>query len=93
MDKANLLKFIEERRIYTDWYYEKLFAWIEISNLNEFCQLVGKEFLSKNPIKSDLEFNKRLGIHFSNGYCLVIDLVPICENFNIEPRDILNQQI
>ena len=86
-----LEKFIQEKNSYLDWYYEELIIWVKVSDINEFCELVGKDFL-KNNLKVDLKFDKSEP-YYENGYYLQINLVPICKFFGIEPTQILNQQI
>ncbi|WP_394884965.1 hypothetical protein [Clostridium butyricum] len=92
MKLIQLEKFIQEKNSYIDWYYDELIIWIKLSDISEFCELIGKDFF-KNNIKVDLEFNDRFEPHYENGYYLQLDLVPICKFFGIEPIKILNQQI
>ena len=92
MEIEQLEKFIQEKNSYIDWYYEDLIIWIKVYDINEFCELIGK-YLFKNNMNANLEFNDKFEPYFDNEYYLKVNLVPICENFGIEPKQILNQQI
>lgn len=79
--ELRLYKFFSKNDIDLDWRDESLFAWIWHSSLEDFINIIGLDYFEGNYIQVNLqpEF-------------VVIDLVPICKSFGINPEDILEKE-
>lgn len=80
MTALTLLKFIQN--VEHDWRGGELIAWIEPYRLKEFTDMLPFAYFGDWPIECFLCFDGSIAI----------DLVPICEYFDIEPTDILQKQ-
>lgn len=82
MTELQLYKFILENYIELDWRGEELVIWLPFHCLEKFVELVGKEhFFDYGEIDAKFQADT-----------IVFDIVPICENYNIDPENILEKE-
>lgn len=79
MTELELYKFINENQIEIDWRGNELLVWIEHYQLEEFCNLLDR---------CDAD-DGGLNCYLQNGGVVVLDLVPVCEEYEIDPNNIL----
>ena len=82
MTELQLYSFINENSVetkYSEGDPPTWYAWISHLDLAEFCDLVGGD-----QYLSDAEIDVRLLNHY-----VCIDLYPICEYFEINPKNLL----
>lgn len=79
MTELQLYKFTQNKEI--DWRGDKLILWIDFDDLTEFTEMIGYNFLSDGGIEVCLLEN-----------CIAIDLINLCEDFDIEPENILKKE-
>lgn len=79
MTALTLFKFLQD--VERDWRGDELVAWIEPYRLKEFTDMMPYSFFDSH-VECSLCFDGSVAI----------DLVPICEYFDIEPTDILKKQ-
>jgi hypothetical protein len=84
MSELELYKFIKDNNVEIDWRGEKLIIWIHHMDIKDFCELLGSEFFDDGGYDVNLRF----------GYscCIALDLVPICDYFDIEPTNIFKKE-
>jgi len=80
MTALALYKFLQD--VEHDWRDDELVAWIEGYRLKEFTDMFPYSYFADGPMPVSLCFD----------VSIVLDLVPICEYFGIEPTDILKKQ-
>ena len=78
MNELNLYKFLEDISI--DWRSEKLIAWIPFYRIQDFVEMIGYDYFSESGHDVNLQYES-----------IALDLVPICEYFDIEPERILEK--
>lgn len=83
MNKERLIEFIEDTSTELDWRDDELVVWIHHLDIKEFCEMVGKGYFDEGGCNVNLQY----GI----GCYIALDLVPICECFEIEPSEILER--
>jgi hypothetical protein len=81
MTALKLYKFIQENDIELRWEDEELIAWVGFHCISEFTDMIGYDYLSDGGLDANLQY-----------HCLALDIVPICEYFDIEPTDILEKE-
>ena len=79
MSELDLYKFVQTQEI--DWRGEKLYLWIRFSDLSEFTQMIGYDYFSEDGDEVSLQYE-----------CICIDIVDICESFDIKPENILPKE-
>lgn len=77
MPELDLYKFIYENELEIGWRGKELVLWIDFYYLKDFTKLLGYNFLCEG-LEVILQEN-----------CIAIDIVDICEYFDINPTDIL----
>lgn len=80
MTELDFYKFCIQQEL--DWRNEKLIMWIEPEDLKEFAKLLGDNYLCEEG----------LNINLRNGGTIAIELNDICEDFDIEPEDIIAKE-
>jgi hypothetical protein len=81
MTELQLYKFVNKNCIQTDWRGEELIVWLPFHCLEEFVELVGKEqFFDYGGIDAKFQEDS-----------IVFDIAPICENYDIDPENILEK--
>jgi hypothetical protein len=78
MTELDLYRFLQDNSVETRWDGDVLSAWLSHWHLEEFTKLVG-------PNLYECGIESRL---MSDG-SVWIDLVPICEDFGIDPKRIV----
>lgn len=78
MTELQLYKFCKGKEI--DWRNEKLILWIDHYDIKEFCNLLGYDYFSEGGVEVNLQYG-----------CIAIDLVPLCQAYDIEPTNILEK--
>ncbi len=81
MTALQLYKFINKNSVAIDWREEELVIWIPFIHLEEFVNLLGSSYLSDGGTDINLQNN-----------CVALDIVPLCEYFDIEPNEILEHE-
>jgi hypothetical protein len=79
MTELELYKFVQDKEM--DWRgadYTHLYLWIPFYALEEFTKLLGYDYLCEDGEEVSLQYN-----------CVCVDLLDICENFEIDPTNIL----
>ena len=84
MTELELYKFIEDNNVEIDWRGEQLVIWLHHMDLKDFCELIGSSFFDEGGYDVNLQFNY--------GCYIALDLVPICEYFDIEPENICKKE-
>jgi hypothetical protein len=79
MTELELYKFCENKEM--DWRGEELVLWINFYDIKEFTDLIGYDYFSEGGYDVNLQYD-----------CIALDLVPICECFDIEPENILAKE-
>lgn len=79
MTELELYKFVQGKEI--DWHGDKLYVWIRFYDLAEFTEILGYDYLSEGGEEVSLQHD-----------CICIDIVDICENFEINPENILPRE-
>lgn len=77
MKELKLYKFIMENSIEIDWRGEELVIWLHFLDIKDFVELVGADYLSDGGHDANIQ-----------EHYIALDLVPICEYFDIEPTEI-----
>jgi len=75
-----LYKFIYENELEIDWRGDELVLWIEFYYIEEFTELIGEYYLSEGGIEVNLRHDG-----------IALDIVDLCEYFDIDPEDILEK--
>jgi predicted aspartyl protease len=81
MTALKLYKFINENNIEIDWRGDELVIWVSFYDLKEFAEMLGRNFLSEGGYDVNLQNN-----------CIALDIVPICEYFDIETTEIFAKE-
>lgn len=76
MTELDLYRFCEDKEM--DWRGEKLIMWIYPCDVQSFADLLGDECLSEEGYSLNLR----------PGGCVAVDLMDVCEWFDIEPERI-----
>lgn len=79
MTELELHNFIDENDISVDWRGEQLFIWIPYYDIDDFIKLIKPKF----------EFEPIATLQESD---ICIDLVPICEHYDINSENILKKE-
>lgn len=79
MNELDLYKFLED--ISMDWRGEELIIWIPFWKIETFTKMVGYDYFSESGHDVNLQHE-----------CIALDLVPICEYFDIEPERMLEKK-
>lgn len=79
MTELDLYKFINDNRIEIDWRGNNLYIWLEYYELESFCKLLDRCDADDGGLDCTLQ----------NAGFVVLDLVPICEEYGIDPNNIL----
>jgi hypothetical protein len=79
--ELRLYKFFSKNDIDLDWRDESLLAWIWHSSLEDFINIIGRDYFEGDYVQVNLqpEF-------------VVIDLVPICKDLGINLENILEKE-
>ena len=82
MDALKLYKFICENRIEINWGDDDhLILWVPFYHLQDFTDMIGDNYLSDGGHDVNLQ-----------RHCVALDIIPICEYFDVEPTDILKKE-
>jgi hypothetical protein len=83
LTELEIYKFIQNNDgIEIDWRSEKhLYMWIPFYNLKEFTDLLGYDYLCEGGEAVSLQHD-----------CVCVDILDICECFDIEPTNILPKE-
>lgn len=82
MTELELYKFIKDNEIEIDWRLEKhLYIWIPFYHLEKFTKLLGYDNFFEGGEEVLLQYD-----------CVCVDILDICERFNIEPTNILPKE-
>ncbi len=81
MSELELYKFVQNKEI--GWRGDKLILWAEPYDLKEFAGMLGCNYLCEGGVEVVL---------LSDG-TIAIELNDICENFDIEPTNILPMEV
>lgn len=82
MTELKLYKFIKDNEIEIDWRTEKhLYIWIPFYHLEEFTKLLGYDYLCEGGEEVSLQHD-----------CVCVDILDICECFDIEPTNIFPKE-
>lgn len=83
MTELQLYKFIQDNDgIEIDWRTHKhLYMWIPFYNLKEFTDLLGYDYFAEGGEEVSLQND-----------CICIDILDICEIFDINPENILPKE-
>ena len=79
MTELQLYKFIDKNEIEVHWGGDKLIAFIQFCDLGAFTELCRSFFI-----------DEAYEVHMKSD-CVCIDLVEICNHFDIEPENILGK--
>ena len=79
MTELQLYKFCEDKEL--DWRGDKLILWIPFWQLEDFTELIGYNYLSEGGIEVTLLND-----------CIALDIVDLCEDFDIEPENIVKKE-
>jgi len=82
MTALKLYKFIKDNECEISWNSKELILWISFLNLREFTELIGYDYLSEGGIKVNL-----------GEWEIALDIVDLCEFFEIEPEEILAKEV
>ena len=77
MTELQLYKFISDNKLEVEWRDDALILWINFYSLNEFTQLVN-DYIEHVDSDEVARISK----------CIALDIVPICEFYDIEPKNI-----
>lgn len=80
MNELDLYKFITKAQIETRWDDDVLSAWLTSSDIDEFMELM-----------SDFVYDA-IDAKITNSHTIWIDLVPLCEQLNIDPSRIVPRE-
>ena len=80
MKELELFKFVQDKEI--DWRGDLLILWIHPSDLKEFADLLGYNYLSEDG----------LNVNLRDGGTVAVELNDVCEAFDIEPENILAKE-
>lgn len=75
MTELQLYKFCEDKEL--DWRGDKLIIWIPFWQLEDFTEMIGYNYLSEGGVEVSLLDD-----------CIALDIVDLCEYFDIEPENI-----
>lgn len=78
MTELELYKFCKDKEV--DWRRDELILWIPFSDVDDFANMLGYNYLSEGGIDVVLLND-----------CIALNLVYICENFDINPENILKK--
>ncbi len=81
MTELQLYKFITNNQVEISWRGESLILWIGNYYLSDFTLMLGYNIFDEGGIECRLCFDGSVGI----------DIVPICEYFDIEPTNIFQK--
>lgn len=81
MTELEIYKFIQDKEI--DWRGDKLYLWIEPSDLTEFANLIGYDYLAEGGISVTM---------ITEG-TIVVELAEHLEWYGIDPERILAREI
>lgn len=81
MTAIKLYKFIQENSLEISWSGEELILWTNFYCIKEFAEMIGYDYLSDGGMDVNLQYDS-----------IALDIVPICEYFDIEPTDILEKK-
>lgn len=76
MNELDLYKFLTDCTLEIDWRGEELVAWIYPFHIQKFAEMCGNYLSTGEKV-----------VLFEDGI-VAIDLVPICEHFDIDPERI-----
>lgn len=77
--ELDLYKFIQDTGTQISWRGKELIIWLNPNDVIDFAEMVGYDYLSDGGIECNLQ---------GGGY-IVLDIVELCENFDIDPERIL----
>lgn len=80
MTELQLFKFINKRYLEMHWRGEELILWVGFDNIKDFVDLCPTYF-------GDGDVNVNLQQH-----CIALDIVQLCEHYDIEPENILSKE-
>ena len=82
MTELDLYKFLESTSTEIHWNGGELIIWLHPYDIKDFTELVGYSYLEEGGIKCRLQ---------GEGY-IVLDIVDLCEYFDIEPSRVLKRE-
>ena len=82
MTELDLYKFLESTSTEIHWNGDELVIWLHPYDIKDFTELVGYSYLEEGGIKCRLQ---------GEGY-IVLDIVDLCEYFDIEPSRVLKRE-
>lgn len=82
MTELDLYKFLVENEVETDWRDDKLYAWLSHWDVDKFCEMLDRCDADDGGIDCKLQ----------NGGTVVLDLVEICEDYDIDPERITERE-
>lgn len=80
MTELELYQFVQDKEL--DWRGKSLMLWMHPYELNEFAELLGDNYLGDGGIEVSL----------LSGGSIALDIVDICNDFGIEPANILKME-
>jgi len=80
MTELDLYKFVSEQE--TAWRGDKLIMWLYPSDLTEFAELLGGNYLSEGGVEVTLLTGGMIGVELND----------ICEDFDIVPEQIVSKE-
>jgi len=79
MTEQELLCFLADNELHTEWQENKLSLWVDFSCLEEFCQLLGSLF-DEGALEAGLASEH-----------IIINLGALCEIYDIVPEHICSR--
>jgi len=79
MTELALYRFIEETESEIEWRKDELIIWIHLMDILKFIKLI-HAFMSSGGFEVSLQST-----------CIALDLVEICDYFDIDPESILKK--